>query len=456
MSIRLFIFCFILLSHNASVAETYFEILDNAENSIFGTIADIDRTQIIVDVQGELQSIPFERIVKIRNLAPNPYEGGTSASSNQHQPPTRMTLVARSANEQKLAEFLARIQRADGQTEKKTFPGTVIAIELKDGSRITSTSFAIRKDVFEYRLAEHERYVNVPVEYLSSVRFTVRGLSEVLNPPEDWQRLAIPNAEGDRLVVGNPGAFDVYTGILGEVNHDNASFEVEGEVLPIPRRRIFGLVFHGESVPATQTPSFATLTLWGGTQGMISDIALKDGELTWTTSSGWSDKIPLNMVNEIDFGAKGIASLFDFERVRNEFSFPFASEIRAEPLQLLKTFYESRTKVSREIVLDGVAYERGITLQGQASLEYHLSKPFASLTAVVGVEDQFRPHASSTLQILADSQVLGVWELRGDVTAQQIQLNLPQNCRRITFIAEPIPHSDMPTVLTIAEPKLFE
>ena len=479
MSARLFTFCFILWFLGASAAdvsaETYFEILDNEENSFFGTITDIDNTQVLIDVQGELQTIPLERVVKIRNLAPNPYEGGSPASNNQHQQPARMTLAARSANEHKLAEFLNKIQTSDLQAVQKTFPGTVIAIELKDGSRLTSTSFAIRGNRCEYRLVEHERYVNMPLEYLSSVRFMVRSLSEVLHPPEDWQRLAVPNAEGDRLVVGNPGAFDVYTGILGEVSHENASFNIEGEVLPIPRRRIFGLVFHGstggDTAPATRAAPFATLTLWAGTQGMISDIGLKkteqgQAELTWTTSLGWSDTVPLNMVNEIDFGEKGIASLFDFERVLHEISLPFppefgASGIGAEQMQLLRTFFENRAKTSREIVLDGIAYERGITLQGKASLEYRLPKPFASITAVIGIEDQFRPHASSTLQILADSpeqgtRLLGTWELRGDIPAQQIHLNLPPHCRAITIIAEPLPQSGVPTVLTIAEPKLFE
>jgi len=124
-------------------------------------------------------------------------------------------------------------------------------------------------------------------------------------------------------------------------------------------------------------------------------------------------------------------------------------------LKLLQTFYESRTKTFRQVMLDGIAYNRGMTLQGRTLLEYPLPKPFASLKAVIGIEDQFRPYASANLQILADSQVLGSWELRGDGTSQQIQLNLPQNCRLLTIIAEPVPLSNVPAVLTIAEPKLF-
>jgi hypothetical protein len=95
-------------------------------------------------------------------------------------------------------------------------------------------------------------------------------------------------------------------------------------------------------------------------------------------------------------------------------------------------------------------------LLGRTSLEYHLPKPFAVLKGVIGIEDQFRPYASATLQILADSQVLGTWELRGDTAAQRIHLNLPQNCRVLTIIAEPLPQSGVPAVLTIADPKVVE
>jgi hypothetical protein len=161
-------------------------------------------------------------------------------------------------------------------------------------------------------------------------------------------------------------------------------------------------------------------------------------------------------VDEIDFGESGIASLFDFERVRDEFSLPFVSDIKLEQWKLLQTFYESRTNVSREIVLDGTAYSRGVTLHGRSSLEYRLPQPFAILKMVIGIEDQFRPHASASLQIAADSQVLGTWELRGDAPSQAIPLNLPQNCRLLTILAEPLPQSGVPTVLTIVEPKLLE
>jgi hypothetical protein len=108
------------------------------------------------------------------------------------------------------------------------------------------------------------------------------------------------------------------------------------------------------------------------------------------------------------------------------------------------------------MILDGIAYSRGVTLMGKTSLEYRLPKPFAVLKAVVGIEDQFRPYTSANLQILADSQVLGTWELRGDSASQRIQLSLPQNCRLITIVAEPVPQSNVPAILTIAEPKLFE
>jgi hypothetical protein len=78
------------------------------------------------------------------------------------------------------------------------------------------------------------------------------------------------------------------------------------------------------------------------------------------------------------------------------------------------------------------------------------------LRAVIGVEDQFRPYASARLQILADSQSLGTWDIRGDAPAQRISLNLPQNCKLITIIAEPLPQSDVSTVLTITDAKFTE
>ena len=460
MATRLLSFWFILFALGVPAMATYFEILDNEGNSIFGTIVQLDRTQIIVDAQGEQQTIPLEKLVIVRNLASNPYTE-IPAANFQHQQRPMATLTARSANERRLAEFLAGIQGTNAQAERKIFPDSVVALELKDDSRLTASSFTIAGSLGAYRLLEQQEEQSIPLEHLSAVRFAVGSLHEVINPPADWQRVAVPHAGGDRLVIGNPGSFELYAGILGNVSAEAVSFNVDGDILPIPRRRVYGIVFHGDITSATYPASLATLSLWSGTQAMISDIELTAGQygnsgLTLQTTSGLTITVPLDMVSEMNFGESGVAHLFDFERVRNEFSLPIALNMEAEPLRLMQTFLESRTRVSREIVLDGIAYERGVTLKGQASLEYHLPSPFASLSAVIGIEDQFRPHASATLQILADSQVLGVWELRGDAAARRIHVNLPQNSQRITIITEPSLQSGIPTVVTIAEPKLFE
>ena len=452
-------FWFALFAVSVSAAETYFEIIDDEEKSVFGIITALDRTQITVDIQGTVQTIPLEKLVKIRNLAPNPYEGASSSATGSpisgQQPIT--ALSGRNANERKRAEDLIKRLQASEQSRRKTFPGTAIVIELKDGSRFSASSFTVAKNQGVCRLLEQETDLSIPLNNISAVRLAVRSLHEAVNPPADWLRLAVPNAEGDRLVVGNPGSFDVYAGILGNMSADTVSFTVDGEVLPVPRRRVFGLVLHGETTAASAgVPPFATLTLWSGTQGAVSEIRLEENALTWQTAAGLVVIVPLETVSEIDFGEKGIAYLTDFDRVRSEFSFPFEAEIKPEPLKLLQTFYENRTKISREIILDGVVYERGMTLLGKTTLEYHLPKPFASLKAVIGIEDQFRPHASASLQILADSQVLGTWELRGDAASQRIHVNLPQNCRLMTIIVEPLLQPGTSTILTIADPKLSE
>ena len=470
MFTRLFSFYFVLfvlgtftLAAELCLAETYVEVIDNEENSVLGTIAALGRTQIVVNVQGVTQTIPVEKLVKIRNLAPNPYEGVPSATAVQMPGQQSLTsaLSGRGTAERRLAEELVKRLQSNEQAAQKTFPGSVVALELKDGSRLTASSFTVVNNQGICRLLEQQHDLSIPLHDISAVRLNVRSLSEIVNPPGDWLRLAVPNAEGDRLVVGNPGSFDVYAGILGDVSTETVSFTVDGDVLPVPRRRVFGLVLHGETAPAAVAPPLATVTLWTGTRGLISDFQLnsndlKDSELAWQTTAGLTVTVPLNMVSTIDFGGQEIAYLTDFERIRSEFTLPFASEIKPEPLRLLQTFHESRTKTSREVILDGVVYERGITLLGTASVEYRLPKPFATLRGVIGIEDQFRPHASARLQILADSQNLGTWELRGDRGAQRINLNLPQNCRLITIIAEPLPQSGTSTVLTIGDPMLSE
>ena len=446
------------LATETFVTETFFEVIDDEENSHFGTITTLDRTHIVINTQGTPQTIPIDKLVKIRNLAPSPFAetSATTGSQNVVRPTITPALSGRSINDRRLADDIIRRLQTNAPSVRKTFPANVVVLELKDGSRLTASSFTVAKDQGVCRLLEQDSDLMLPLSNISAVRFTVRGLSDAISPPADWQQLAVPNAEGDRLVVGSPGAFDVYTGILGDISSETVSFTVDGDVLPVPRRRVFGLVLHSTPSAVAHLPPLGTVTLWTGTQAMISDIQLNANELTLQTTTGLIVAVPLDMVSEIDFGETGATYLIDLDRARSEFSLPFASEIRPEQLRLLQTFYESRTKVSREVILDGTVYDRGMTLMGKTSLEYRLSKPFTALRAVVGIEDQFRPHAAARLQIFADSQILGTWELRGDAASQRIEVNLPQNTRLLTITTEPLPLSGASSVLTIADARLTE
>ena len=408
--------CFCLLfafySFNEA-AETYFEVLDNEENILVGTIAGLNRTQIIIDVQGTSQTITLEKLVKIRNVAPNPYQQESFA--------------------------------------------TAAALELKDGTRLIAASFTATKNQCICRLWEQPDELHIPLNAVAAVRFNLRKPADALTPPEDWQRLAKLNADGDKLIVGNPGSFDVYSGILQEVSESTIFFAIDGEILPVPRQKVFGLVFHGETTEVAHGLPQATLTLWTGTQAMFSDIHLVDSDLIWHTAVDLTMSAPLSLVREIIFGEKGVAYLTDFEQGQGGFSVPFVPKVTPALETLIQTFYESRSKVSAgEYILDGIAHRRAVTLRGETSLEYRLPKQFTSFKALVGIEDQYRPYAGGTLQIYADSQLLGFWEVRGDSAAQQIQLSIPQHCRTLMFRSKPITLSGVAAVLTIAEPRLLE
>ena|GEM_PF-3025156 len=447
-------------------AQPYFEVLDKDGQMFFGVITQLDNSQITVNMQGEQQILPIASIVKIRNLAPSPYQEISSGRDNLRRTQTpfrsRQSNISSTAsrNEQRLINLRAVMQQSNAQMVKKTFPNEVMVLELKDGSRLTVSALRIAHTQAFFHLLEQQNELSLPLEDISAVRFVVRNLSEVFNPPDDWLRLSQSNTDGDRIVVGNPGSLDVYAGILGEVNDETVSFDINGEVLPVPRHRIFGLLLH-DNIVSKETAPTAALTLWSGTRGMISDIRLENGDILWNTAPGLAVSVPLDSVSEIDFGEQGVVSLFDFERHRSEFSLPLGSidvqpDGKPEVRELLQQFYESRANVSREIILDGTAYCRGITLRGTTTLEYQIPRPYTALRAIIGIEDQYRPHASATLQILADSQELGRWELRGDAPSQRVVLDLPPQSRVITIMVTPLHQAGTPTIMTIVDANVLE
>ncbi|MDR2755941.1 MAG: NPCBM/NEW2 domain-containing protein [Planctomycetaceae bacterium] len=511
------IFFFLFLSINIYAAEVPFEVTDAEGNTVNGTVIAFDSVQLVLDTNETKTTIVTEKIVRMQNLLGNPFLSAVSDSGELSARSSNSDTPSRKQSSKSISALLQKRETNSSQKKqeietKPVFPEIVSVLELKDHTRLVVTEFMTKGKSAVVHLLNNEE-ITLPLEQLLAVRLIVKGLNEVTTPPEDWQKFTVQadHAEtGDRIIVGQSGSLDVYTGILKEVGKDTISFIVDGETLPVPRRKVFGLLFHSlhdlqnTATNTAQTPQtpFGSLSLWNGTILYLHSLkSNENGQWSWTTVSGVTGILSPEEINELDLGQKNAFYLTDLKPILQEQAFFFDRETTkiteeeksTNGLQLLRTYrtqkiisqlpnsqnnsnikklpfqppqprYNSRqNKIPDnpipgfdDFVLEGNVYEHGLAVPAKTVLKYSLTDSFTMFHVVAGIDDRLRPNGGVRLRIQAEQQLLGDWVFYGDEPAKPLKLTLPPNTKTLKFEIDFIKGITVPAILTLAEPKLLK
>lgn len=499
---RFFFLCFVLTCFHVSASEVPVALTDIDGNTFVGTLEKFDEQRIVLLEEGEMKEVAVERLVRFQSLRKNPYYSKDSPSRSFLD----MTTQRRPTQKTKHNVIASLLQKSNTeksdaeQTEQKTaFPENVSVVALKDGSSIVLTDFRSKKDSASGRMFDN-RSIAFPLDAVLSVRFFASNYEEATTLPDDWRkRIQTVGRRGDSLVVGKPGALDVYEGIVMEVGPETVTFQVDGETLPVPRRKVYGLLFHAiERSPATSTDVLGTLKLWNGTAVSLRSMRFEkeDDRLSWISVSNVSSGSFLNEIDEIDFDRQSTWFLFDATPKQVEQSLLFEWEQNVSksgssksdtPLNVLRDFRTKKmfaatgsegdlpvlvppglgknrdSKISDNPIpglsgvrLDGVFYEKGLTVSPKTVLEYAVPESFTALRGTVGVDDRLRPAGQVRLLIQADDQLLFERIFRGDHSAETIGFDLPQNASVLTITVDFVPGSVESTPLSFGDLKLIK
>lgn len=408
-------------------------------------------------------SMPTAALIQIRSTSRNPYLAGSNAKSSGNADSKRY-IPQQGTNERYLADSLDKNRQQALQSGKKKMlplPKNVTIIELDDFSRLTISAFRVSGTTAVFRLAGASSDCELPLECIVSARFGVAGVNEILHPHADWSRLIeqgkdVSAQNGDRMIIGAPGAFDVYHGILKDITAETVSFETEGETLPIPLKKVFGILLYrtGSGQQDLQKrqnsqngDTSAELFFWNGTHIAVRQFAVKpfeggDGKIHWTANAGFSGITPLDEIEAVKFKQANVFSLLELQPavIQSPNVFSVFDEVR-------------RKQITQPgpVVIDGVFYPQGFLIPAPAELEYKLPPNVTVFRSVFGVEDRYRPFAAAELQITADSQILGTWTLRGDKKSVRVKLHLPKEAKVLRMRVSGLKDFDVPAIIVVTE-----
>jgi hypothetical protein len=305
-----------------------------------------------------------------------------------------------------------------------------VIVELTDGSVMHGTQYVASGDKARVTLTGGE-VVDVPTRI---VRTVLCGNTDSQSLRSEWAQVAGMKTDADLLVVRSGDALDYHKGVLHDVTKESVRFDLDGEILPVKRSKVYGFVYRRE--PSAGLPSaVCRITDTSGSQWPVRSLALAATKLNWTTPAGLSVSQRLENVARIDFSSGKLLYLGDMQAESVAWTPFFAGR---ELLPTMKRFYAPRIDRgfdSLPLRLGKTEYRKGLAIQSRTELVYRLPERFSRFLAVAGIADAVRPGGKARLVIRGDDKVLFEAGFSGSAPPQPIDLDL-SGVRRLTILVD--------------------
>lgn len=306
-------------------------------------------------------------------------------------------------------------------------------IDLVDGSVLHGREYSVHDGRAKIVLADGHA-IDLPAAGIAAVRLRNQGDRLA----GDWQRILGMEVETDLLVVrkgskADDEAIDYHRGVLRDVTDEIVHFELDGDVLPVKRTKVHGLVYYRPSARAPPK-SVCRLTDTSGSRWSVAELSMAEG-LQWTTCGGLTIARGPDAVTQIDFSGGKVVFLSDLKPESVAFTPYFGT---AENVPVLAGFRAPRRDKNLQhgpLQLDKKKYNKGLALHSRTEVVYRLPDRFRRFKALAGIDDAVRPQGNVRLVISGDDRVLLETSVVGTDPAKPIDLDL-SGVRRLRILVD--------------------
>ena len=302
-------------------------------------------------------------------------------------------------------------------------------VRLADGSEVVAADYTATGD--RAKIATFDGHVlEPPLVGIAAVRF---------QPQKDavagqWKALLEARPAGDLLVVRVGNALDSHRGVIADVGDDVVRFELDGEVLPVRRAKVHGLIYYRPAMDGADDAACRIVDV-DGSRWAARSLVMRDGDLHWTTMSGVEVTRPAADVIRVDFSQGKVVYLSDVKPESSEWTPYFGADADLEILRSLFAPREDRSLRSGPLQLDGTTYAKGLAMHSRTTLEYRLPGAFRRFQALVGIDDRARPRGNARLVIRGDGRVLFDATVAGTDPPKPLDLDI-SGVRRLSILVD--------------------
>lgn len=261
----------------------------------------------------------------------------------------------------------ARVRTSDEPAETSA-PHEVV---LRDGSRIGAATIVIKGDALQVT-SDVLGELSFPRAALSDLR-----LAESPSAVDDgWIAMVKKERRQDMLVIQKDNKLDFVEGVVGDVNDKEISFLLNGQNVPVPREKVFGLLFRQTETAATRPAGLIESSI--GDRLTFQDLTSDGTSLKLKLTSGAEATVALANTRRIDFsfGKLMWLSALKPRDVKHEFRF----------IDPAKAYENDRDVWGKPLRLGDRTFPRGVCIRSRTRLRYRLDGDYSRFQALMGIQ----------------------------------------------------------------------
>lgn len=293
--------------------------------------------------------------------------------------------------------------------------------------------------------AQSARQVTLQSPRLGQVAFPVAAVAAVRLQADNqtfrpaWDAFRQRQTEQDLLVVvkRDGSGLDFLSGVVSSANSEKVEFLLDGETVPVPASRVYGIVFGQPAGQQSAIPA-VRVSLAGGDLLAGSALAVNGPQFRLLIGPENSVEGPVELLRQVDFSGGRLRSLAELEPLEIRF---LGAEPSDSPLAAVPELQEAEKllwgpRMDGTIPGTGGQYRpriggrevgRCIAIHSAAEITWELAQQFEQLDTLAAIEDTFAlanagQHALQ-LTIRADNNVIFDQLIRG--RDKPVPLSLP-------------------------------
>lgn len=286
---------------------------------------------------------------------------------------------------------LSSMLEARMQTDSVLPAVSLHEVVLVDSSRIGSSAVS---------LAGQTLTITAPAaESISLPRATIGNIRLAESPSsvdEQWAELVERERREDWLVIRKQDKLDFVPGVISGISDEHVSLLLDGETVPVPRARVFGVIFHQRQI-SNDKPA-GVVEFVGGDRLAVQSVTGNGSDFEIHLAAGPRLTIPADRVRSIDFSADKLTWLSSLKPrdVKHEFRFiGWAAPVRNDRDSWGGDAY---------LRLGNQTFSRGVCIRSKATVQYRLNGDYRRFVALMGIQEDYQ--GAVHVQILADGQKL--------------------------------------------------